>query len=257
MRDQWLQRIHPEDRDRVKRQASDRMFLQKVHADVEYRIVLPDGTVKHIHGLAHPVLNSNRELVEVVGTAVDITEQKRAEEALRRSEQRWQTAFENSAIGMMMRDCSDRFIASNSVFQNMLGYTESELSQLSNEDVTYDEDRRANLELIRELLEGRRQHFQIEKRYRREDGTLLWARNHVALIPCIADAAPFLFAVGEDITQRKKKEPARLYSEERYRVVVETASDAVVSIDESSTILFANPATSRIFGYDASELIGQ
>jgi PAS domain S-box-containing protein len=86
MRDQWLQRIHPEDRDRLKQQASDRMFLQKVHADVEYRIVLPDGTVKHILGLAHPVFNSNRELVEVVGTAVDITEQKRAEEALKRSE---------------------------------------------------------------------------------------------------------------------------------------------------------------------------
>jgi len=76
---EWLQRIHPEDRDRVKREASDRMFVQKVDSDLEYRIVLPDGTVKHIHGLAHPVFNSNRELVEVVGTAIDITERKRAE----------------------------------------------------------------------------------------------------------------------------------------------------------------------------------
>src|SRR5260370_32978030 len=48
---------------------------------------------------------------------LDLSEQKRAEEALRRSEQRWQNAFRNSAIGMMMRDCSDRFIASNSVLQ--------------------------------------------------------------------------------------------------------------------------------------------
>jgi PAS domain S-box-containing protein len=86
MRDQWLQRIHPEDRDTVKRQASDRMFLQKVDSDVEYRIVLPDGTVKHIHGLAHPVFNSKRELVEVVGTAIDVTERKRAEEKVRQSE---------------------------------------------------------------------------------------------------------------------------------------------------------------------------
>jgi len=79
MRDQWLQRIHPEDRDKVKRQASDRMFLQKVNSDLEFRIVLPDGTIKHIHGLAHPVLSLNGELVEVVGTVVDITERKRAE----------------------------------------------------------------------------------------------------------------------------------------------------------------------------------
>jgi PAS domain S-box-containing protein len=81
MRDQWLQRIHPEDRDKVKRQASNRMFVQKVDADIEYRIVLPDGTVKHIHGLAHPVLGPNEELIEVVGTVVDITERKHAEEA--------------------------------------------------------------------------------------------------------------------------------------------------------------------------------
>jgi len=194
---------------------------------------------------------------EGVAFVLDLSEQKRAEDALRRSERRWQTAFENSAIGMMMRDCSDRFIASNSVFQNMLGYTESELSQLSNEDVTYQGDRRTNLELIRELLEGRRQHFQIEKRYRRKDGTLLWARNNVALIPGIADAAPFLFAVVEDITQRKQEESARHYSEERHRVVVETASDAVISLDESSAILLANPATTRIFGYDPAELIGK
>jgi PAS domain S-box-containing protein len=85
-RDQWLQRMHPEDRDKVKRQASDRMFLQKVDSDIEYRIVLPDGTVKHIHGLAHPALSPNKELVEVVGTVVDITERKTTEEALRRSE---------------------------------------------------------------------------------------------------------------------------------------------------------------------------
>jgi PAS domain S-box-containing protein len=85
-RDQWLQRMHPEDRDKVKQHASDRMFLQKVDSDIEYRIVLPDGTVKHIHGLAHPALSPNSELVEVVGTVVDITERKTTEEALRRSE---------------------------------------------------------------------------------------------------------------------------------------------------------------------------
>jgi signal transduction histidine kinase len=62
------------------------MFVQKVDSDIEYRIVLPDGTVKHIHGLAHPVLGPNEDLIEVVGTVVDITERRYAEEALRRSE---------------------------------------------------------------------------------------------------------------------------------------------------------------------------
>ena len=82
MWDQWLQRIHPEDRDKVKL-AGDRTFLQKVDCDVEFRIVKPDGTVKQIHGIGHPVLSPNGALVQVIGTMVDITERKRADETLR------------------------------------------------------------------------------------------------------------------------------------------------------------------------------
>jgi PAS domain S-box-containing protein len=78
--DQWLQRIHPEDRDKF-RIAGDRTFLEKVHCDVAFRTVKPDGTVKHIHGIGHPVLSPSGELVQVVGTMVDVTERRRAEEA--------------------------------------------------------------------------------------------------------------------------------------------------------------------------------
>jgi PAS domain S-box-containing protein len=85
MWDQWLQRVHPEDRDKVKL-AGDRTFLKKVDCDVGFRLVRPDGAVKQIHGIGHPVLDRNGELVQVVGTMVDITERRRAEETVRRSE---------------------------------------------------------------------------------------------------------------------------------------------------------------------------
>lgn len=76
-------RIHPEDLQKFA-QAWQRAIHEKIDVDVEYRILLPDGTVKHVYGIGHPVLDANGRLVEVVGTTVDITERKRTEEELRK-----------------------------------------------------------------------------------------------------------------------------------------------------------------------------
>jgi PAS domain S-box-containing protein len=81
--EQFLERIHPDDRDKVTL-ASDRTFRTKVKCDVEFRILKPDGTVKHIHGIGDPVLSPNGELIQVLGTMVDVTERKQADEARER-----------------------------------------------------------------------------------------------------------------------------------------------------------------------------
>jgi PAS domain S-box-containing protein len=78
-RDTVLQRLHPEDRDRVTDSVKEAVREKRDYV-VEFRIVLPDGAVRHIHGLGHPVFDANGELVEVVGTQVDVTERKRAEQ---------------------------------------------------------------------------------------------------------------------------------------------------------------------------------
>jgi PAS domain S-box-containing protein len=81
----FLQRVHPEDRDKV-REVPQKAAAQKVEYVLDYRIVLPDGTVRNLETIDHPVLDAKGEIVEYVGTAVDVTERKHAEEALRRSE---------------------------------------------------------------------------------------------------------------------------------------------------------------------------
>ena len=81
-----LQRIHPEDRDRVVEHVQ-KALREKGDYAVEFRIVLPEGTVRHIHGLGHPVFSASGELVEVVGTQLDVTERKRAEEERERLRQ--------------------------------------------------------------------------------------------------------------------------------------------------------------------------
>jgi len=105
--DQWVERIHPEDRDKF-RMAGDRTFLEKVHCDVEFRIVTPDGTVKQIHGIGHPVLSGNGELVQVVGTMVDVTERRRGEESLRRNESYLAQAQRLAHVGSWAWDATGR-----------------------------------------------------------------------------------------------------------------------------------------------------
>src|SRR5882762_278160 len=80
-----LERIHPEDRAKWE-EATDRAIGEKSDYDVEFRILLPDGTVKHIHTVGHPVLEAYGDLLQFVGSSMDITASKRAEEALRQAQ---------------------------------------------------------------------------------------------------------------------------------------------------------------------------
>jgi len=85
-RETVFQRIHPGDRDKVLEHV-EKALRERGDYAVEFRIVLPEGTVKHIHGLGHPVFNASGELVEVVGTQLDVTERKHAEEERERLRQ--------------------------------------------------------------------------------------------------------------------------------------------------------------------------
>jgi transcriptional regulator with GAF, ATPase, and Fis domain len=80
----FFDRIHPEDRTAVK-QVYDRAQIQRVDYEADYRIVLPDGTIKHLHTIGHPVLNESGDLVEFVGTAMDVTEQRQASAKLEKA----------------------------------------------------------------------------------------------------------------------------------------------------------------------------
>jgi PAS domain S-box-containing protein len=84
-RKNFRQRVHPEDRNRVDERFA-RVVNERIDSFDEYRVLLPDGTVKHVNSSGHPVLDGNGELIEFIGTATDVTERKRAEEALRESE---------------------------------------------------------------------------------------------------------------------------------------------------------------------------
>jgi PAS domain S-box-containing protein len=77
----WMDRIHPEDRDRT-REIIERSSREKTDLEMDYRICLPDGTVRYVHDVGHPVLNDAGEILEFIGTSVDVTQRRLAEDAL-------------------------------------------------------------------------------------------------------------------------------------------------------------------------------
>jgi PAS domain S-box-containing protein len=191
----------------------------------------------------------------------DITEHKRNENALSeaharvaRSEERWRSVFENSAIGVALTDLNGRFIATNPVYQEMLGYTGEELQKLSFLDITHEENREPNRTLIGELLAGKRQQFQIEKQYRRKNGSLVWVRNNVSIVPGSERVPRFLMALSEDITERKQAEEKLRASETNLRQIVDGIPGLVCTMSPGGTLEHFNQQVLDYFGRTAEEL---
>src|ERR1044071_7176177 len=140
----------------------------------------------------------------------------------------------------------------------MLGDTESEFLALSFLDITHENHRKANRDLVRELLEGKRDQFQIEKQYCRKDGSLVWVRNNVSLVREPENTPRFMLALSEDISERKQAEEALQKSEERARLILNSAAEGIFGCDAHGTCLFCNTAAAHLLGYDAPEqLLGQ
>ncbi|MGA7633331.1 MAG: PAS domain S-box protein, partial [Terriglobales bacterium] len=214
-----------------------------------------DGTSFPVEFWSHIVVREGKTLGAVI-TFIDITERKQAEAALRKSEERWRSVYENSAIGVALTDLNGRFLTVNRAYEKMLGYTEEELCKLSFLEITEEEYRDANWELVSELLEGKRQQFQIEKQYRRKDGTVRWVSNNVSLVPGTESVPRFIMALSEDITDRKQAEAALRKSERELRTIIETIPAFVVSALPDGSVDFLSQSLLDYTGFSREQLLG-
>jgi formate hydrogenlyase transcriptional activator len=201
-----LQRlIHPQDAERLKAEQPAN-FSRGVPFELEARLRRHDGQYRWFLARFNPKLDEQGRPTRWYAAATDIEDRKQAEDALHKSEERWRSVFENSAIGVALTDLRGRFLATNAVYQNMLGYTAEEFDSLTFLDLTHENYRQSNWQLTTELLEGKRTQFQIEKQYRRKDGHPIWVSNNASIVPGTGGMPPFLMCLSEDITDRKHTE---------------------------------------------------
>ena len=214
----------------------------------EHRLRRADGAYRWFHTRGLALRDKEGRIVRWYLLPIDVDDRRRAEEALRKSEERWRSVFENSAIGVALTDLNGRFLTTNHVFQAMVGYTEEELRAVSFADLTHEDYRQANWALVTELVEGKRRQFQIEKKYRRKDGSSIWVSNNVSLVPGTERVPRFIMALSEDITQRKRAEEKLRRSEADLLDAQRMSRTGSLKIDISSGTVTGSPQVFRIFG---------
>src|SRR5713226_2106563 len=251
----WEVAIHPDDLPRIIETFREALNSVKPF-EVEGRFRRFDGEFRWFLFRGSPLRDQSGKVAKWYGTNTDLEERKRAEDALRKTEERWRSVFENSAIGVALTDLNGRFLATNRVYQTIVGYTEEELRAINFLDLTHEDSRQANWALITELVEGKRPQFQIEKKYRRKDGSLIWVNNNVSLVPGTERVPRFVMALSEDITQRKRAEEALQRSEgylAEAQKLTHTGSWAA-QVSQKENVYWSNVYWSkemyRIFGLD-------
>jgi PAS domain S-box-containing protein len=198
----FFSRFHPEDRKRVV-DLFERAEIEKTEFQVDYRIVLPDGTIKHLHTIGRPILNESSDLVEFVGTAMDVTERKRGEHATRLLA----AVVESSHDAIVSKDLDGIITSWNKAAERLFGYAAEEaVGQnilLIIPPGRHDEERA----IIERLTRGERvEHFETVRV--RKDGSLLDVALTISPMKDAAGRTVGASKLARDITERKRAEEA-------------------------------------------------
>ncbi len=183
----------------------------------------------------------------------DITERKRAEEALHASEERFRAAYHNASVGISICDLTGRLQEVNQALCEILGYSQQELLAKDFQSLTHPDDLPGNLDRIRGLLTGTIAHQVFEKRYVKKDGGTVWTQVGLSVIRSQDDTPSHLLAMVQDITERKLAEEAVRESEKRLRQAVLAGDIGIFDHDHQSDTIYWSPEQRRIYGWNPEE----
>jgi PAS domain S-box-containing protein len=154
----------------------------------------------------------NNFIYRLIGTSLNITDRKQSEtntlDALRDTEEELRATFEKVAVGVAHVDINGRWLRVNQKLCEILGYSREELLELTFQEITYPEDLETDLNYVRQVLNGEIENYNMEKRYIRKDGSLVWIDLTVSLVKTRASEPKYFIAAIEEINERKQAELA-------------------------------------------------
>ena len=166
---------------------------------------------------------------------------------------RFDQAFYYSPIGMALVSLDGKWIKVNPALSKITGYSEKELLSITFQVITYPEDLEADINQVQELIDGKKEYYEMEKRYIHKNGNIVWALLSVSIVR-EGNKSLYLISQVQDITERKNLELNLIESEEKFRNLLKYSPDPILVHD--GKIMYANTAAVELVGTTVEEIIG-
>jgi PAS domain S-box-containing protein len=248
--------IHPDDRQMVMENLLKKLKGEWVPAPYTFRVIDKRGDIRWAE--VNPVKISWRGSPATLNFLNDITERKRAEESLKKSEEKYREVFENAAVGIFQTSIQGRLLVANSALTKMFGFASPEemtadVADLGTQLYARSEDR----ERLKRLLveHDRVDNFEVEGR--KKDGRSIWISINIHATRDHNGAILHLEGTGIDITERKRAEEALQESEHRYATTLASIGDAVIATDIGGKITFMNKVAEELTGWTLEESLAR
>jgi diguanylate cyclase (GGDEF)-like protein/PAS domain S-box-containing protein len=226
-----------------------------------YPICAADGSVEAVLSMFVEVTDLLGAQIELAGALERAEGNHLSELASKRAELEalglYRTIFEGASIGILRVETDGRMVEANPAVVQMLGYSAAELAEMDLRRYTHPADLERNLTLLKELMAGERDSYQLEKRCYRKDGTLIWVQVTAALERDGQGKPRFAISMLEEITERKVAQEAVLLQEERLSALIRHSADAILTVDEECRISFASPAANTLLESDGERRFGR
>lgn len=244
----WRTQLHPEDRDYTIGKL-DKILSGELVYDIAFRLIRPNGEVRHMNASGSAVYDENNKLIEFVGINIDITHIKRKEEALREREAFLQAIFDNSPNAIMVADDQGNYRSVNQAAASLFGYTVEELLKMNVADLQTTNVISVDQQYQQFVAKGQKVG---EFAFIHPDTT-----PKVAQYRAVRVRENFNLSILGDITEKKEAEEALRKSEELFHTVFNQQFQFMVILSAAGHVLDINGLPLEIIGVEREDFIGK